>query len=226
MQYISIIIPTYNEALSIKTILTSLSPLIQDGHEVIIVDGGSEDETISLCKHYTDKVFVAKKGRSFQMNFGAKQAANEILVFLHADTVLPSNAVFLITNALSSSSKQWGHFKVKLKGEKFILRIIEFFMNKRSCLTGIVTGDQTIFISKKLFVLVNGYKSIPLMEDIELSKTLKKYSTPICIDSKVISSSRRWEANGYLRTIFLMWKLRLLYFFGVPANKLVNYYYK
>lgn len=200
-------------------------PLVTEGHEIIIVDGGSEDDSVSICKDYTDNVYVTNKGRATQMNFGAKQAANDILVFLHADTTLPDNAATLITQALTNCKKNWGHFKVRLNGDHFVLRIVEFFMNKRSCLTGIVTGDQTIFIHKYLFESVNGYQNIPLMEDIELSKSLKKYSQPICMQSSVISSSRRWEANGYLNTIILMWKLRLLYFIGIPASQLVKRYY-
>lgn len=200
-------------------------PLTQQGHELIIVDGGSNDDTVSISKNFTDNVFETDKGRAHQMNFGASKASHDTLVFLHADTILPSDAVDKITNALSHTSNKWGHFKVKLTGESFILRVIEFLMNTRSCATGIVTGDQTIFIRKTLFNIINGYKNIPLMEDIEISKSLKKYSKPICMNSFVISSSRRWEENGYLKTIVLMWKLRLLYFFGVPAKKLVKHYY-
>lgn len=200
-------------------------PLIKEGHEIIIVDGGSSDKTISICKNYTDNIFVATKGRSYQMNYGAAKASNGILIFLHADTILPENPTRLITNSFCASKKEWGHFKVRLSGDKLILRIIEFFMNSRSCITGIVTGDQTIFIRKTLFDRINGFKNIPLMEDIEISKSLKKHSKPICIKSSVITSSRRWETNGYLKTIVLMWKLRLLYFFGVSADKLVKRYY-
>lgn len=224
MQYLSIIVPTFNEALSIENTLIRLTPFVEEGHELIIVDGGSEDETVPICKRYTDKVFVANKGRSSQMNLGANKSSNDILVFLHADTLLPDNAVYLITNSLSKAN-QWGHFRVCLNGKKPILRVIEFFMNTRSCITGIVTGDQTIFIRKHLFDKIGGYKDIPLMEDIEISKSLNKYSKPICLKSYVISSSRRWETNGYFKTIFLMWKLRLFYFFGVSADKLVKFYY-
>lgn len=225
MQYLSIIIPVFNESLTIKSTLINLIPLIKEGHELIIIDGGSDDDTVDICNHYTTNVFVSNKGRAAQMNCGAAKASNDMLVFLHADTILPENSAYLITNSFCTSNKEWGHFKARLNGDKFILRIIEFFMNSRSCITGIVTGDQAIFIRKTLFDRINGFKNIPLMEDIEISKSLKKYSKPICIKSSVITSSRRWETNGYLKTIVLMWKLRLLYFFGVPANKLVKLYY-
>lgn len=225
MQQLSIIIPTYNESQSIENTLISLMHLIEAGHEVIIVDGGSEDDTVSICKKYTGNVLLASKGRANQMNCGAQKASKDILVFLHADTILPDNAAYQIINALSLSNSKWGHFKVKLNGENRLLRIIEFLMNTRSCFTGIVTGDQTMFIRRTLFEIIHGYKNIPLMEDVEISKSLKKYSMPICMKSSVISSSRRWETKGYLRTIFLMWKLRLLYFLGVSAKKLVKLYY-
>ena len=226
MQTISIIIPTFNESHSIKNTLNSLMPLVQEGHELIIVDGGSNDDTVSICKHYTDNVFIAPKGRSSQMNSGAKKASKDTLVFLHADTILPTHAGSLITNALSQSNNKWGHFQVRFNGSRPILRVIEFLMNTRSCITGIVTGDQTIFIRKTLFEKINGYRDIPLMEDIEISKSLKKYSKPICMKTSVLTSSRRWETNGYIKTIVLMWKLRLFYFFGVPADKLVKLYYR
>jgi len=225
MQYFSIIIPTINESLSIEHSLQKLIPLIKEGHEIIVVDGGSEDETISICKTYTDKVFISKKGRALQMNLGALHATNNILVFLHADTLLPNNVTPLILNALNKSDSQWGRFNVKFNNKNFIMSVIALLMNIRSCVTGIVTGDQTLFVKKELFNKINGYKEIPLMEDIELSKSLKKYSKPICLSASVISSSRRWETNGYLRTILLMWKLRFLYFFGVSANRLVRQYY-
>ncbi len=224
MPSLSIIIPTLNEAATIHKILSGLTSLIAKGHEVIIVDGGSSDQTLSIGKQYTDKVFSTAKGRAKQMNFGAKQASNDILVFLHADTLLPPNAEQLITQALEY--KCWGRFNIKLAGRHVFLRLIEFFMNIRSCLSGIATGDQAIFVYRESFNLIYGFKNIPLMEDIALSKSLKKISRPACVRTPVISSSRRWETQGYIKTILLMWRLRLLYFFGVPASQLVKQYYK
>ncbi len=224
MPKLSIIIPTLNEAASIKNTLSELYTLKDNGHEIIIVDGGSTDQTLSICKQYTDKVFNSGKGRAKQMNLGAKHASNDILVFLHADTLLPEQARQLICTALSN--KQWGYFSIKLSGSHVVLRLIEFFMNIRSCLSGIATGDQAIFVYRESFNSINGFKEIPLMEDIEISKSLKKISRPACVPVPVISSSRRWETQGYIRTILLMWRLRLLYFFGTPASQLVKQYYK
>lgn len=225
MHYLSIIIPLLNESLGLTERLNALIPLIDSGHEVIVVDGGSEDDTLTICKKFPITVLTSKSGRSTQMNHGASNASNEILVFLHIDTTLPINAATIITHSLQQQNFKWGHFKVRLDGTNYKLRVIEFFMNVRSCLTGIVTGDQTLFVNKTLFIKINGFKNIPLMEDIEISKSLKKFGRPICLPDKVVTSSRRWETEGYLKTVLLMWKLRLLYFFGVPANHLVKYYY-
>lgn len=224
MPSLSVIIPTLNEAATLDKILSGLTSLISKGHEVIIVDGGSSDQTLSIGKQYTDKVFSTDKGRAKQMNFGAKHASSDILVFLHADTVLPPNVEQLITQALEY--KCWGRFNIKLTGSHIFLRLIEFFMNLRSCLSGIATGDQAIFVYRESFNLIYGFKDIPLMEDIALSKSLKKISRPACVRVPVISSSWRWETQGYIKTILLMWRLRLLYFFGVPASQLVKQYYK
>lgn len=221
MSRLSIIIPTLNEAALINK---TLSALMGKGYEVIIVDGGSTDQTLSICKQYTDKILSGDKGRAQQMNLGAKHASNEILVFLHADTFLPSNAEQFIDQALKH--KRWGRFNIRLKGNHILLRWVEFFMNIRSCLTGIATGDQAIFVCRDSFSFINGFRNIPLMEDIELSKSLKKISRPACVRVTVTSSSRRWETQGYIKTILLMWRLRLLYFLGVPASQLVKQYYK
>lgn len=227
MQLVSIIIPALNEANNIENTLANIEKMVQQGHECIVVDGGSTDDTLSICSQYNVTCLKSEKGRAVQMNYGAAHAKNNILVFLHADTLLPYNAIAIINKCISAKHSKylWGRFNVKFTGQRFILRIIEFFMNLRSCITGIATGDQVVFIEKELFEKVNGFKQIPLMEDIEISKALKKYSRPICIKNKVITSSRRWELNGYWKTITLMWKIRLLYFFGVPADKLVKMYY-
>jgi rSAM/selenodomain-associated transferase 2 len=221
MQY-SIIIPTLDEGQSIVNCLIALQPL-RTHCEIIVVDGGSKDDTIGLAKPLADKSISSEKGRGIQMNAGANIATGEILVFLHADTVLPDNALSQITHAIDNSH-QWGRFDVKLSGSHPLLKVVAFFMNWRSRLTGIATGDQVIFVSKPLFESVGQYPVIPLMEDIALCKKLKKISPPACLKAKVISSGRRWEQFGMLRTILLMWNLRMRYFWGADPQTLAVLY--
>ncbi|NOZ37647.1 MAG: glycosyltransferase family 2 protein, partial [Gammaproteobacteria bacterium] len=164
-------------------------------------------------------------GRARQMNAGAEQARGDVLLFLHADTRLPENADMLIREALEAG-RVWGRFDVRLSGQAWLLRVIETLMNWRSCLTGIATGDQAMFVLHDAFVHLGGFADIPLMEDIELSHRLKKISAPCCLHSRVITSSRRWETRGILRTVLLMWGLRLAWFFGVSATRLQRIYYR
>lgn len=216
---ISIIIPTFNEGNSIQACLIALQSL-RNQSEIIIVDGGSVDDTVELSRSLVDKVIVSAKGRAKQMNAGATQAKGEILVFLHADTFLPENALALI----SQENHGWGRFDIQLKGEAFMLGVIAIFMNWRSRLTGIATGDHVIFVSKPLFGRVGGYSDIALMEDIDLCMKLKKISSPSCLGVKVVSSGRRWEQFGVFKTILLMWSLRLRYFFGENPDVLSALY--
>jgi len=221
---ISIIIPVLNEATLIVQTLSALKPLREAGHEVIVVDGRSEDNTVSLSKPFADKVIHSLRGRSRQMNAGAKSARGQILLFLHADTFLPQGADRMIIEGIKKK-KVWGRFDVKLSGRLILLRIIEYLMNWRSRLTCIATGDQAIFVKRELFEALGGFPEIDLMEDIALSKILKKHSSPLCLWQRVLTSSRRWERNGVLRTILLMWFLRLAYFFKADPRRLVKLYY-
>jgi rSAM/selenodomain-associated transferase 2 len=157
------------------------------------------------------------------MNIGANYASGDILIFLHADTYLPEHALRLIEQHLDNT-KQWGRFDIRLSGNPFMLRIIAWMMNRRSRLTGIATGDQVIFVTREAFAAVGGYPEIDLMEDIALSKALKKISPPLCLKAKATSSGRRWEQNGICRTILLMWSLRLRYFFGADPQLLAALY--
>ena len=218
---LSIIIPVYNEANQIKPCLSNLEYLKQEGHEIIVVDGGSDDATIELAKPICDTVIQSPKSRSVQMNTGAYHASGDYLLFLHVDTVLPDNVTELFQKIDKS---HWGRFDITLSGKHFMFRVIEFCMNLRSRLTGIATGDQVMFIDKKLFMQLNGYPEIALMEDIALSKLLLACSQPICFKEKVVSSSRRWEKHGIVNTILKMWTLRILYFFNVDTNKLAKMY--
>lgn len=220
---LSIIIPALNEAQTIRRFLQPLQTLRTQGHELILVDGYSSDGTAELARSLVDQLLYSERGRAKQMNCGAKAARGDILLFLHADTTLPNNAAQLITAALSTSC--WGRFNVRLSGQSFQLRIIETLMNWRSCLTGICTGDQAIFVTTEAFKQIGGYTDIPLMEDIVISRTLKKLSPPSCIKTTVTTSSQRWEEKGILRTVLFMWTLRLKFFLGTPAKLLVEHYY-
>ncbi|MEI6336904.1 MAG: TIGR04283 family arsenosugar biosynthesis glycosyltransferase [Methylococcaceae bacterium] len=218
----SIIIPTLNEEKTIQSCLLALQPLRNDC-ELIIVDGDSTDNTRMLAAPLADKVILSAKGRAKQMNNGAKQTTGEILIFLHADTGLPENALPLIQQKISLV-RQWGRFDIQLSGNHFLLKVIAQTMNWRSRLTGIATGDQVIFVTRQAFEQAGRYPEISLMEDIALCKKLKKISPPICLTDQVISSGRRWEQNGIYRTILLMWTLRLRYFFGADPKTLVFLY--
>lgn len=234
---LSIILPTLNEAQYLNKQLEALQVFRQQGHQLIVVDGGSVDDTLmiaqsvlaqdALKKNSLDHVLLAKKGRALQMNAGANVATGEVLVFLHADTQLPVDAMDLILKAFNErqrSGKFWGRFNVRLSGDKWSFRIIEMFINIRSRLTSVVTGDQAIFVEASLFKDAGGFLEIELMEDIALSKTLRKVSSPVCLKQAVITSSRRWQKRGVMATVFLMWTLRFLYFIGVSPKRLVKMY--
>jgi rSAM/selenodomain-associated transferase 2 len=218
----SIIIPAINEEKAIKCCLSAIQPL-RNNSEIIIVDGGSTDNTRVVAKPLADKVITSEKSRARQMNNGARQASGDVLIFLHADTCLPENALQLIQQQLGNSGK-WGRFDIQLSGKHFMLKVIAQMMNWRSRLTGIATGDQVIFVTRQAFEEAGQYPEIALMEDIALCKALKKISPPVCLNAKVSSSSRRWERNGIYTTILLMWSLRLRYFLGADPQTLAFFY--
>jgi rSAM/selenodomain-associated transferase 2 len=218
----SIIIPVYNEARIIENCLASLQSL-RHSAEIIVVDGGSTDHTKLLATPLADKVIDANKGRARQMNAGAGSAHGDILLFLHADTLLPATALNDIEQAFNVCH-HWGRFDVSLSGRHPMLKVIGLLMNWRSRITGIATGDQAMFVTASLFNQVGHYPEIALMEDIALSKKLKQHSPPACLHTSVISSGRRWEQFGILKTILLMWSLRLRYFFGASPDHLAAIY--
>jgi rSAM/selenodomain-associated transferase 2 len=224
MTKISIIIPVLNEAALITQTLSTLQPLRAAGHELIVVDGGSSDDTIALSKPLADQIIRCSRGRGRQMNGGAKTARGDILLFLHSDTLLPKGADQLIIREMEKRRKNWGRFDVRLSGRHFLFRIVELLMNLRSRITCIATGDQAIFVQRKIFETVGGFPDIDLMEDIALSRLLKRYGSPLCLWQRVMTSSRRWQRNGISRTILLMWFLRLAYFYKTDPKRLAKLY--
>ena len=216
---ISIIVPALNEARGIGAALQALAPLRARGHELIVVDGGSEDRTREIATPLCDLLVVAPRGRAVQMNAGARAAHGGALVFLHADTRLPEGADREIAGCLEKHL--WGRFDVDIEGRHRLLPVIAWAMNLRSRLTGIATGDQAIFVRRDAF---EGFPEIALMEDVAFSKAMKRRGPPACLRSRVLTSGRRWESRGVLRTLALMWRLRLLYCLGARPEALARRY--
>ncbi|MGE3150717.1 MAG: TIGR04283 family arsenosugar biosynthesis glycosyltransferase [Pseudorhodoplanes sp.] len=224
---LTIVIPVLNEAQEIGAALGALQPLRGSGVEVIVVDGGSADMTLAVASRFCDLAITAPRGRASQMNAGAALARGRYLLFLHSDTRLPDRACEEIATALSDGGRLWGRFDVKIRSDLAALGIVARLMNLRSRLTGIATGDQAIFVRRDAFERVGGFPDIPLMEDIAFSKTLKRLAHPMCLTSKVSTSGRRWKKHGVVRTIVLMWRLRLAYFLGAdPSDLAVRYGYE
>lgn len=218
-QRLSVIVPALNEAPGIGAALQALAPLRARGHEVIVVDGGSEDRTREIAAPLCDRLVVAQRGRALQMNAGAREAHGDALVFLHADTRLPEDADKEIVVCLEKHF--WGRFDVTIEGRHALLPVIAAAMNLRSRLTGIATGDQAIFVRREAFA---GFPDIALMEDVAFSKAMKRRGPPACLRSRVLTSGRRWESRGVLLTVALMWRLRLLYFLGARPEALARRY--
>jgi rSAM/selenodomain-associated transferase 2 len=220
---LSIIVPLLNESEQLLDLLEHLRQWQQRDHEIILVDGGSTDNSVDIAESHGFKVLHAPCGRAVQMNFGAKLAKGSALLFLHADTRLPNYADEYILKALQYHP--WGRFDVHITGANWMLNVISFFINIRSRLTGIATGDQAIFIKKDAYIRVSGFPEQPLMEDVEISKRLKKIGKPSCLKVKVETSGRRWLTYGVWTTIWLMWKLRFDYWRGVDPKTLFQQYY-
>lgn len=219
---LSIIVPTLDEAEGIEAHLASLLGYWVSGCEIVVADGGSEDATALLATPLASRVIVSPPGRARQMNAGARASRGERLLFLHADTYLPKRADRLIDKALAR--RCWGRFDICLEGRSPWLRLVALGMNLRSRLTGIATGDQALFMTREAFEAVGGFPEQPLMEDIEMSRRLKRLSRPACLRARVTSSARRWERNGVWRTVVLMWWLRYQYWRGVDSRKLARAY--
>ncbi|MFD1701293.1 TIGR04283 family arsenosugar biosynthesis glycosyltransferase [Halopseudomonas phragmitis] len=222
---LSVILPVRDEAAGIVQALLPLQEL-RGELEIIVVDGNSNDATRVLAEPLADQVIVTETGRARQMNAGALLARGEWLLFLHADTRLPEGFMQLLPldAEANTTNHTWGRFDVRLQPSSPLLRLVAWMMNRRSRLTGVCTGDQAIFVHRTLFEQLGGYAEIPLMEDIELSKRLRRRSPPLCISTPLTTSSRRWQQHGTLPTILLMWRLRLLYWLGVAPERLAQLY--
>lgn len=233
---ISIIIPIRNEANNLPQLFDNINSLKPSPQQVILVDGGSKDDSISITQRYIEELMLDNKsainwqvvesvaGRAAQMNTGAALATSEVLLFLHADTQLPIDAISEVAAAIETA--EWGRFDVQLDSRQPMLWVVSTMINWRSRLSGIATGDQAIFIKRALFKQMDGYPKQALMEDVELCKRLKGSAKPACLKSKVITSARRWQQHGTWRTIVLMWQLRFDYWRGVSTDNIKARYYQ
>ena len=222
MQRLTIIVPVRNEAPIIVAALEALKPLRARGAEIIVVDGGSRDGTAHLAAPFAERVITAPRGRGASMNAAAAVGGGDALLFLHADTTLPEGADRMIAAALER--RAWGRFDLRIAGRHPLLAIIARMINLRSRLTGIASGDQAIFVTRSAFDAVGGFPDLPLLEDIAISRRLKRLCRPCCIGTPVVTSGRRWERCGVLRTVLLMWRLRVAYYLGVAPARLALHY--
>lgn len=231
---IAIIIPILNEANNLPRLQTQLKQVMLVPNisvHPILVDGGSDDDSLKIAKSLSFDVITAKRGRARQQNTGARFAIEvyqpDILLFLHADTQLPDTALQLISDhylSVHHSHHFWGRFNVRLDSPNWLLKLVSIMINLRSWLTGVATGDQALFIHTDMFQQLNGFADMPLMEDVELCKRLRQIAKPVCLKEKVITSARRWEKHGQVKTIVLMWRLRFEYWLGVSPEKLAMAY--
>jgi rSAM/selenodomain-associated transferase 2 len=220
---LSIVMPVLNEVSEIEAALAALAPVRARGVEVFVTDGGIRDGTMELARPLADRVLSSRRGRALQMNAGVAAAQGDVLLFLHADTRLPENADCLVLDGLASSGCNWGRFDVRIDGSG-LLRLVSLTMNWRSRITCIATGDQAMFVTRTAFEAAGGFPSIALMEDVALSARLKRLGRPCALHARVSTSPRRWRKHGTLRTMLLMWRLRLAYYFGADPAKLARAY--
>lgn len=221
---LAVIVPVLNEEDAIAAHLAALGGFRAAGARVIVVDGGSRDDTRTRAAPHADLVLTAPRGRAAQMNAGARACDADILLFLHADTRLPPDAGRLVADGLAASGRLWGRFDVDIVGQSPALPLIAALMNLRSRLGGIATGDQAMFMTRAAFEAIGGFPDLPLMEDVEASRRLKRLSRPLCLRARARTSGRRWEGRGVWRTVLLMWWLRLRWFFGADAHALARAY--
>jgi rSAM/selenodomain-associated transferase 2 len=218
-----IVVPVLDEAAALAAWLGTLAPLRRRGARVVVVDGGSLDDTLAIAREHADLALLAPRGRASQMNAGAAACPADVLLFLHADTVLPDNADVLVRRA-TLGPFAWGRFDVRIDSPRRLLGVVGALMNLRSRWSGVATGDQTLFVRHDLFQRVGGFPDLPLMEDIAICRLLRQHGRPACLRERVTTSARRWERQGVWRTIFLMWRLRAAWYFGADARELARQY--
>jgi rSAM/selenodomain-associated transferase 2 len=221
---LSIVIPALDEESALPLLLGDLQPLRARGAQIIVADGGSSDGTVAAAGALADIVLQAPRGRALQLNAGAARARGELLLFLHADSRVPPASVAALA-ALADAPSRWGFFRVRLRGASRWLGVVARCMDWRSRLSGIATGDQGLFVPRALFAAVGGYPAQPLMEDIEICRRLRRRGAPLAHPATIESSGRRWDRDGALGTILLMWRLRLRYFLGADPAALHEAYY-
>jgi len=224
---LAIIVPVLDEQAQIESCLAALAQLRQRGAQVIVVDGGSRDQTVRLAAPLCDRVVCAARGRALQMNAGARSEearSADVLLFLHADARLPEQADRRVFQALANSGARWGRFDVRLQGRSAALGLVATLMNLRSRATGICTGDQAIFVEQGTFLALEGFAPIELMEDVEFCRRARQLSRPIAVRPPVVVSGRRWDRAGLWRTVLLMSWLRLAFFLGADPKTLARRY--
>lgn len=215
---IAVIVPLLNEARNLPVLLQQFDQLGAD--ELLLVDGGSDDHSVELLSESGLRWITSKPGRAKQMNAGSKLCKSDILLFIHADTVISSSALLSLKSMMRDSEYVGGRFDLSLSGARFSFRVIEWFINRRSRLTGISTGDQCQFVRRSVFEHLGRFPELSLMEDVALSRLLKREGKVACLSDRVITSSRRWQQHGMMKTVLLMWKIRFLFWLGMPAEKL------
>lgn len=220
--WLSIVMPVLDEAASLGAALQALQPWRAAGAELIVVDGGSQDESLRIARERADQALTAPRGRAAQMNAGAARAQGRWLLFLHADTRLPDAGLDALGRLDPAAC--WGRFDVQIDDPAPLLRIVSVMINLRSRCTGVATGDQAMFVRKDVFEQVGRFADIALMEDLALSRKLKAVARPVCLRPAVQTSARRWRRHGIWRTIWLMWRLRAAYFFGADPDDLARRY--
>jgi rSAM/selenodomain-associated transferase 2 len=219
---ISIVIPVLNEANTINTVLTRI--LGTSNLEVIVVDGGSQDETVALAQSVGVKVIAATGGRASQMNAGAGVATGSVLLFLHADTHLPPAFDTLVRQVLQNTGTIAGAFELRIDAELWGIRLIEKMVNLRSHFLSLPYGDQAIFLKTSTFKKIGGFPNLPIMEDFELMRRLKRYGKIAIAPAPVLTSGRRWQKLGVVRTTLINQLIIISYFLGVSPAKLARWY--